>query len=102
MSKYSTDAITLAQGVVPRLKKGMLCMADRFFTGYKLWRAAAQTGADLLWRTRQNARLEIDRRFPDGSYRSRIYASTSDRRRFLQERVSSSRTRINSRAVKGK
>jgi IS4 transposase len=35
----------------------------------------------LLWRTRQNARLEIDRRLPDGSYLSRIYASTSDRRK---------------------
>lgn len=78
--KYSTDEITLAQDVVPALKKGMLCLADRFFPGYKLWRAAAQTGADLLWRTRQKARLESDRRFPDGSYLSRIYASTSDRR----------------------
>lgn len=29
---------------------------------------------------RQNARLEVDRRLPDGSYLSRIYASTSDRR----------------------
>jgi hypothetical protein len=80
MGKYSTDEITLAQKVVPALKKGMLCLADRFFPGYELWRAAAQTGADLLWRTRQNARLEIDRRFADGSYLSRIYVSTSDRR----------------------
>jgi IS4 transposase len=41
---------------------------------------AARTGADLLWRTRQNARLDVDKRLPDGSYLSRIYASTSDRR----------------------
>src|SRR6266480_1260864 len=34
----------------------------------------------LLWRTRQNARLDVDQRLPDGSYLSRIYASTSDRR----------------------
>jgi len=33
-----------------------------------------------LWRTRQNARLDVDQRLPDGSYLSRIYASTSDRR----------------------
>jgi IS4 transposase len=58
----------------------MLCLADRFFPSYKLWRKAAKTGADLLWRTRRNARLEIDQRFPDGSYRSRIYPTTSDRR----------------------
>ena len=80
MSPYATDELTLAQDVVPRLRKGMLCLADRFFPGYKLWQAAAQTGADLLWRTRQNARLDVDRRLPDGSYLGRIYASTSDRR----------------------
>lgn len=80
MSKYATDEITLAQDVVPALSKGMLCLADRFFPGYKLWQAAARTGADLLWRTRQNARLEVDQRLRDGSYLSRIYASTSDRR----------------------
>jgi IS4 transposase len=34
----------------------------------------------LLWRTRQNARLDVDRSLPDGSYLSRLYASTSDRR----------------------
>ncbi|RPI16472.1 MAG: IS4 family transposase [Acidobacteriales bacterium] len=80
MSQYATDELTLAQDVVPRLRKGMLCLADRFFPSYKLWQAAAKTGADLLWRTRQNARLDVDRRLSDGSYLSRIYASTSDRR----------------------
>ena len=80
MAPYATDEITLAQQVVPALQKGMLCLADRFFPGYQLWQAAAKGGADLLWRTRQNARLDVDRRLPDGSYLSRIYASTSDRR----------------------
>jgi hypothetical protein len=80
MSKYRTDEITLARGVVPALRKGMLCLADRFFPGYKLWHTASQTGAELLWRTRRNARLDVDRRLSDGSYLSRIYASTSDRR----------------------
>ena len=58
----------------------MLCLADRFFPAYNLWRKATQTGADLLWRVRRNARLEIDKRVADGSYLSRIYRSTSDRR----------------------
>jgi hypothetical protein len=80
MSKYATDEITLAQDVVLALRAGMLCLADRFFPSYELWRKAAKTGADLLWRVRQNARLEVDQRLPDGSYLSRIYASTSDRR----------------------
>ena len=77
---YATDEITLAQAVVPALRKGMLCLADRFFPSYELWQKAAQTGAELLWRVRQNARLEVDRLLPDGSYLSRIYRSTSDRR----------------------
>jgi hypothetical protein len=80
MAPYATDEITLAQQVVPSLQKGMLCLADRFFPSYQLWQGAAKSGADLLWRTRQNARLDVDRRLPDGSYLSRIYASTSDRR----------------------
>ena len=80
VDRYATDEITLAQAVVPALKKGMLCLADRFFPGYELWQKAAQTGAELLWRVRQNARLEVDQRFADGSYLSRIYHSTSDRR----------------------
>jgi hypothetical protein len=84
MAGYATGELTLAQQVVPALQKGMLCLADRFFPSYQLWQAAAKTGAELLWRTRQNARLEVDRRFSDGSYLSRLYASTSDRRKQRQ------------------
>jgi hypothetical protein len=80
MDQYATDELTLAEKVIPSLRQGMLCMADRFFPSYKLWRMAVKTGADLLWRTRQNARLDVEERLPDGSYLSRIYASTSDRR----------------------
>jgi Insertion element 4 transposase N-terminal/Transposase DDE domain len=80
MDQYATDELTLAEKVIPSLRQGMLCMADRFFPSYKLWRMAAKTGADLLWRTRLNARPDVEKRLPDGSYLSRIYASTSDRR----------------------
>ena len=81
MDRYATDELTLAEKVIPSLRPGMLCMADRFFPGYKLWGMAAKTGADLLWRVRQNARLEVEKRLPDGSYLSRIYASTKNRRK---------------------
>ena len=80
MDQYKTDEITLATAVVPALRKGMLCLADRFFPAYELWWKAAQTGAELLWRVRKNARLEVDKRLADRSYLSRIYRSTSDRR----------------------
>jgi hypothetical protein len=80
MADYATDELTLAEEVVPALRQGMLCLADRFFPSYKLWQQATSTGAELLWRTRQNARLDVDQRFRDGSYLSRLYRSTSDRR----------------------
>ena len=81
MDRYARDELTLAESVIPALSKDMLCLADRFFPSYKLWRMAAKTGADLLWRTRQNARLDVEKRLTDGSYLSQIYASTSDRRK---------------------
>jgi Insertion element 4 transposase N-terminal len=84
MDRYATDELSLAEQVIPGLRPGMWCMAERLFPSYKLWRAAAQTGADLLWRTRRNARLEVEKRLPDGSYLSRIYASTTDRRKQRQ------------------
>jgi hypothetical protein len=80
LAPYATDEITLAEQVVPSLQAGMLGLADRFFPGYSLWQKASRTGADLLWRVRKNARLEVDEPLPDGSYLSRLYASTSDRR----------------------
>jgi Transposase DDE domain len=76
---YATAEITLAQEGVPAL--------HRFFPSFQLWQAAAHSGADLLWRRRQNARLEVDRRLPDGPDLSRIYASTSDRRKQRQALV---------------
>jgi IS4 transposase len=87
LDPYATDEITLAEQVVPSLREGMLCLADRFFPGYSLWQKASRTGADLLWRVRKNARLEVDERLPDGSYLSRLYASTSDRRKERQAMV---------------
>lgn len=80
MGPFATDELTLARAVVPALSKEMLCLADRFFPSYELWQQAAGTGADLLWRVRQNARLDVGQRLSDGSYLSRFYASTSDRR----------------------
>ncbi len=80
LDKYKVAEKTLAKDVVQALQKGMLCMADRLFPGYKLWQKAAQTGANLLWRIPTNVRLDVDRRLPDGSCLSRIYPNTSDRR----------------------
>jgi hypothetical protein len=81
MAEYATSEIALAKTVLPGLSKGMLCMADRGFFGFEMWKQAAATGADLLWRARKNILLPCEKRLPDGSYLSRIYASDKDRRK---------------------
>jgi len=81
MDRYATDELTLAQKVIPSLRKGMLWHGRPVFSQLQTLAGGAKTGADLLWRTRQNARLDGDKRLPDGSYLSRIYASSGDRRK---------------------
>ena len=78
MADSHTGEITLAKQVLPCLRQGMLCLADRNFFGFALWKQARATGADLLWRVKKNMRLEGDKRLPDGSYLSRIYPSERD------------------------
>lgn len=88
--KYATGEITLAKQVLAALQPGMLCLADRNYLGYALWRQARQTGASLLWRAKTRLRLEVLERYADGSYRSAIYASERDwrkRREPLELRV---------------
>jgi hypothetical protein len=81
MADYATSEIALAKTVLPGLREGMLCLADRGFFGFEMWKQAAATGSDLLWRVRKNILLPCDKRLPDGSYLSRIYPSQHDQRR---------------------
>ncbi len=71
---------TLAHGVLPALRPGMLCLADRQFFGHALWQAGTATGADLLWRVKGNLRLPRATVLADGSYLSTVYANEKDRR----------------------
>ena len=52
------------------LQPGMLLLADRGYLGAALWRSAARTGADLLWRARRNTVLPVRRALADGSFLS--------------------------------
>jgi hypothetical protein len=78
LAGYATGEITLAHEVIASLEKGMLCLADRNFFGFALWNQARARGAHLRWRVKKNMRLVVEQRWPDGSYRSRIYASERD------------------------
>lgn len=69
---YKDSEVSLAHEAIQNLKPGMLCLADRGFSGYPLWQAASQTGAQLLWRIPKNRKLPILQRFKDGSYLSQI------------------------------
>ena len=81
MADYGTSEVALAKAVLAGLLPGMLCLADRLFFGFQLWKLARETGADLLWRVKKNMRLACEDRLPDGSYLSRIYPSVKDWRR---------------------
>jgi Insertion element 4 transposase N-terminal/Transposase DDE domain len=78
MDGFGSGEITLAKAVLPRLSKGMLCLADRNFFGFELWKQARGTGADLLWRMKKNMRMACEERLPDGSYLSHVYPSEKD------------------------
>lgn len=80
MGSYATHETTLAAEVIEELEPGMLCLADRLFSNFKLWQKAAATGAALLWRTRSNADLPVEEVLADGSYLSRIYPSEKAKR----------------------
>lgn len=77
---YKTGESILAREVLSNLSEGMLCIADRGFFGYELWKHAGTTGADQLWRVKKNLRLPCMKRLPDGSYLSKVYPSDKDRR----------------------
>ena len=68
----STGETTLSRGVLASLGPGMVVLADRNFYSFALWNEARATGADLLWRTRSNHVLPVDRRLDDGSYLSHL------------------------------
>jgi signal transduction histidine kinase len=72
MEGCRTGETTLAREVLASLRKGMLCLADRYFYGFALWKRASDTGANLLWRVKANAILPCQKKLPDGSYLSRV------------------------------
>ena len=78
---YTCSEQTLAGQILPALKPGMLCLADRLFSTFPFWKKAVATGADLLWRIRNNLVLPVEEVLADGSYLSTFYPSTKDRRK---------------------
>jgi hypothetical protein len=78
---YTASEATLSAQLLGRLQPGMLCLADRGFYSFEAWENACSTGADLLWRVKDNLILEPVEDLPDGSWLAEVFHSTADRRR---------------------
>ena len=78
---YTTSENALSRELLGRLTKGMLCLADRGFYSFEAWQKAKEGGADLLWRMKDNIRLEAVKDLPDGSWLAEVFHSTQDTRR---------------------
>jgi len=78
---YSQSEAVLAQELLPgAVGPGMLVTADRGFFSYALWRQAAATGADLLWRVRTDAsapKPDHVQDLPDGTWLARLQRKTT-------------------------
>ena len=72
---------SLARTLYPRLEEGWLVLADRLFYGWADWCAAADSGADLLWRVKDDIKLPFLELLPDGSYRSVLVETSLTRGR---------------------
>jgi hypothetical protein len=81
LGRYNSGEATLAKKVVTRLPADSLCLADRNFFSYSLWKAALASGAALLWRARSDLILPKLKRLSDGSYLTKIYPSPRARAR---------------------
>jgi hypothetical protein len=78
---YHSSEVPLARELVGRLEKGMLCLADRLFPGYALWKEASAKGCHLLWRAKTSLRLIWEKDLSDGSWIGRwISANPAERR----------------------
>jgi hypothetical protein len=81
LGPYSASEGKLAKKVVRRLPADALCLADRYYFSYPLWKATLTSGAALLWRMRGDLILPKLKRFSDGSYLTKIYPSQRARER---------------------
>jgi IS4 transposase len=73
VTDYFTGEKTAAKAVISHLKPGMLCLADRCYPGYELWKQTRATGAELVWRIREVVRLKNTEQLDDGSWLALMY-----------------------------
>ena len=75
LGAYRVSEWEVCRALLPALRPGMLCLADRGFNGFEHWQLARHTGAHLLWRCVANRVLPRQQELADGSYLSTIAPS---------------------------
>lgn len=80
MDRCNVGETTIARRILGKLRKNMLCLADRNFLCYPLWQQAVATGAKLVWRAKLQLVIPKTRKLWDGSYLAKIYPSPKHRR----------------------
>ncbi|MBB5800613.1 hypothetical protein F4560_000381 [Saccharothrix ecbatanensis] len=65
----------LCERLVAAFEPDMLVLADRGVFSYDLWQRARRSGAQLVWRVRDDVDLPVLGWLPDGSYRSELLPS---------------------------
>jgi len=80
LGPYRVPEWDICKPLLARLNSSMLCLVDRGFNGYAHWKAARDTGAQLLWRCMANRQLPVVKMLNDGSYLSVIYPDAKSRR----------------------
>jgi hypothetical protein len=63
---------SLAPSLARSLGPGMLLLVDQGLASLELWHAFQATGAELVWRCRQDVKLPVLEVFDDGSWRSEL------------------------------
>lgn len=77
---YTTSENATARALLGRLATGMICLADRGFYSFEAWQEAGKSGADLLWRVKDNLGLAAFEELADGSFLAEVFDSVQDRR----------------------
>jgi hypothetical protein len=80
MGPYAKSEQAPAREALGELKPGMLCLAERLFYGFGLWKQACASGAGLPWRVKNNTRPPAAEALPDGSWLGTVHADGSARR----------------------
>jgi hypothetical protein len=80
MDGCNVGEITIARRILSKLRRNMLCLADRNFLSYPLWKEGVATGAKLVWRAKLRLAIPKVRKLADGSYLAKIYPSAKYRR----------------------